>query len=243
MRSNMDVERCLSFINCQLHPQGNVCLSEPDTRPAVTISRMTGSGGFTVANKLAEYLQTHIPVACQWTVFDRNLMERVLEDHHLHKRIAGFISENHKPMVTDVLEELLGLHPSAWTLVQQTTETIWHLALMGHVILVGRGANVITQHLANAFHVRLVGSVERRTKRVQQVNDLDPHAALKFLKKRDRERRWYLKEHFHKDIDDPSLYHLLVNTDRIPHDEAARLIGDAVIHRFRLDRRTETAVN
>lgn len=237
MRRNIDVERCLSFIKCQLHPEGNVMIAESGTKPAVTISRMTGCGGYTVATKLAEYLQTHVPVSCQWTVFDRNLMEKVLEDHHLHKSIAGFMAEKHKPMVADIVEELLGLHPSAWTLVQQTTETLWHLALMGNVILVGRGANVITQHLENVFHVRLIGSIERRTKRIQEVKGLDPHAALKFLKKGDKERRRYVKEHFHEDIDDPSLYHLTINTDRIPHDEAVRLIGDVVINRSQQDRR------
>jgi diguanylate cyclase (GGDEF)-like protein len=42
--------------------------------------------------------------------------------------------------ITDTLDELLGLHPPAWTLVRQMTETILHLAEMGNVILVGRGA-------------------------------------------------------------------------------------------------------
>ena len=243
MWKNIGVEQCLAFINCQLRSKGKGSPFEPAIRPAVTISRMTGCGGRSVAAKLAEDLQARAPVDCQWTVFDRNLMEKVLEDHHLPKRIAEFLPENHKPMLTDILEELLGLHPSSWTLVQQTTETIWHLAQMGYVILVGRGANVITKKLDNVFHVRLVGSLEKRTAHVQQVYDLGPHDALKFLKQEDKGRRRYLKEHFHEDIDDPSLYHLVINTGRIPHDEAARLIGDAVINRFRLGRRAEAVLS
>ena len=56
----------------------------------------------------------------------------------------------------------MGLHPSSWTLVQQTNATILQLAQMGNVILVGRGATVITSKLNNVFHVRLVGSLEKR---------------------------------------------------------------------------------
>lgn len=176
---------------------------------------MTGSGGRTVAAQLAEYLQSHVPGHCHWTVFDRNLMEKVLEDHHLSKHIAEFLPEKHKSMLADAVEELLGLHPSSWTLVQQTTETILHLAQMGYVILVGRGANVVTRELENVFHVRLVGSLEKRTERVQQVYDLGQFDALEFLKNEDKGRKRYLKEHFGKDIDDPSLYHLVINTDRV----------------------------
>lgn len=164
-----------------------------------------------------------------------------MEDHHLPKRIAEFVPESHKSTVADIIEELLGLHPSSWTLLQQTVETILHLAQLGRVILVGRGANVITSKLENVFHVRLVGSLEKRTDRVQQVYDLGRLDALEFLGKEDKGRRRYLKEHFHMDIDDPILYHLIVNTDRISYDATARLIGDEVIRRFHLDRRVEAA--
>jgi cytidylate kinase len=242
MWTNIGYDRCLAFINSQLRPP--VARSYVDTpiKPAITISRMTGSGGRTIAATLAEFLQTRVPCHCQWTVFDKNLMQQVLEDHHLSKRIAEFVPENHKSMISDMLDELFGLHPSLWTLVQQTAETILRLATMGCVILVGRGANIVTNKLDNAFHVRLVGSLEKRTERVQQVYNLGRQDALEFIKKEDHGRRRYLKDHFHRDIDDPTLYHLVVNTDRIDYDAAARLIGDEVIRRFHLDRRVEAAV-
>ena len=213
-------------------------LFETSIRPAITISRMAGAGGYTVASKLAEYLQTHVPARCEWTVFDRNLIEKVLEDHHLHKRIADFMAENkRKSMITDSMEEYLGLHPSSWTLVQQTAETILHLAQMGYVILVGRGGNVITGKLPNAFHVRLVGSLEKRVGHAQEVHNLGRPAALEWIKKEDTGRRHYVKENYDKDIDDPLLYHLVLNTDLIPFDKAASLIGDEVIKRFQLGHR------
>ncbi len=239
MWKNIGYEQCLAFINCQLRPQGESHLVSGAIRPTITISRMTGSGGRTVAAILTDYLQTRIPGSCRWTIFDRNLVEKVLEDHHLHKRIGEFMPENHKSMLGDMIEELLGLHPSSWTLVQQTAETILHLAHLGHVIIVGRGANIITSKLENVFHVRLVGSLETRTRRVQEVFDLGRQAALEFIHKEDKGRRRYLKEHFDKDIDDPLLYHLIVNTDHLRYDDAARLIGDEVIRRFHLERRVE----
>lgn len=235
MWKNIGLEQCRSFINCQLS-SGGWARSDGLVKPAITCSRMTGTGGLTVADELAEYLQAKVPRHAPWTVFDRKLVEQVLEDHHLSKRVAEFMPENHKSMLTDMFEELLGLHPSAWTLVHQTAETILHLAQMGNVILVGRGASVVTRELDNVFHVRLVGSVAKRIERVQQVYELDRPAAIEFINRKDKGRRRYLKEHYHEDIDDPLLYHLIINTDRIRSEDAARLIGDEVIRRFHLDR-------
>ena len=235
MWKSIGLEQCLSFINCQLRPADPAGLGQ-SVRPTITISRMTGSGGRTVASELVEYLQARSPAVCHWTVFDRNLIEKVLEDHHLPKRLAQFMPENHKPLLGDVLEEILGLHPDSWTLVHQTAETILRLAQMGCVILVGRGANIITAGLENAFHVRLIGSLPKRIERVQKVYDLDRPDALRFIDKEDRGRARYLKEHFGKKINDPLLYHLTINTDRIGYTEAARMVGEVVIQRFKLGR-------
>jgi cytidylate kinase len=235
MWKNIGIERCSSFINCQLSP-GILVSQHGRVRPTITISRMTGSGGRTIASQLADHLQARVPGNAPWTVFDRKLVAQVLEDHHLSERIAAFMPEGHKSMLTDIFEELLGLHPSSWTLVHQTAETILRLATMGNVILVGRGASVVTRHLENVFHVRLVGSVEKRTERVQQVYGYDRKTALEFIHREDKGRRQYLKEHLQEDIDDPSLYHIVINTDRIRYEDAARLIGDEVIRRFQLYR-------
>jgi cytidylate kinase len=244
MWNNIGFDLCQSFINCQLRPGETKERSRlrPAISPSITISRMTGSGGRAIASKLADYLQAHVPVDCHWTVFDRTLIERTLEDHHLPKRMAEYMPESHKSAVGDVVEELFGLHPSSWTLVRQTSETMLRLARMGHVILVGRGANVVTSKLENVYHVRLVGSLEKRAARVQEVFGLDRHQALDFIRKEDSGRRRYLKDHFGEDIDDPLLYHLVINTDRIAYDDAARMIGREVVERFDLERYEPTAI-
>ena len=235
MWHNIGLEKCISFIKSESHPKGKSSSAPASIRPAITISRMTGAGGHTVASILADYLQMHVPAHDGWTVFDQSLVEKVLEDHHINTRFAGFMEESHKSMLIDSVEEWMGLHPSSWTLVQQTNATILQLAKMGNVILVGRGATVICSMLNNVFHVRLVGSLEKRIEYGQQLYNLDRKAALNFIKKRDEGRKRYLKDNFDVDVDDPLLYHVIINTDLVQYDEAARLIGDEVIRRFKLD--------
>jgi cytidylate kinase len=234
MNTEYGLEQCRTFLNAQWQSAGKAAAAAEAGVPrrAVTISRQTGSGAHSVAEKLAAFLQTRSPKgACPWTVFDRNLVEKVLEDHNLPQRLAQFMPEDRVSEIADTMDELFGLHPPSWTLVHQTTDTILRLAELGNVILIGRGATVITSKLDYVFHVRLVGSLERRAKHIQEMDHLSKKAAMDRIRREDRGRKRYLKRYFDTDLDDPMLYHLVINTDLVPYEEAARIIADAVLER------------
>lgn len=223
-----ELEAWRSYIFSQLEVDKKLPAADGATSgPAVTISYQTGSGAHEIAERLAGVLQEaepkgHVP----WTVFDRQLVEKVLEDHELPKALAKFMPEDRRSFIQDVMEELVGLRPPSWVMVPKIAETVLHLADAGHVILVGRGANFITARIPNVFHVRLIASLPKRIERVQAINGLTPEEATKFVKDEDRSRSRYVKEHFHKSVDDDLFYHLILNTDRIPLADAAQLIGD-----------------
>ena len=234
MKTQYGFEKALTFINTQLQAAGKgmTALEEGVPRRAVTISRQTGSGAHSVAEKLAALLQAHTPKeACPWTVFDRNLVEKVLADHDLPERVARFMPEDRISSISDTMEELFDLHPPSWLLVRKVSETILHLLELGNVIVIGRGATVISAKLDHVFHVRLVGSLPKRAQHVQEMNHLSKEAALRLIRREDRGRERYLKRYFKTDLNDPLLYHLVINTDLVSHDEAARLIADAVLRR------------
>ena len=232
LSSSIGLERCRSFINCQLNPAGHPSyVTHPNGIHwrVVTISRQAGSGGYSVGGRLAELLQARRPDASPpWTVFDKNLVEKVLEDHHLPSRLARFMREDRISEISDTMDELFGLHPPSWTLVRKTADTILRLAEMGHAIMIGRGAHVITRNLDYVFHVRLVGSLERRVKYMQELEHLSTEAARDLVRRDDAGRARFLKKYFKKDINDPLLYHLVINTDLICYAAAARMIADQV---------------
>jgi cytidylate kinase len=233
MNTKTSFEKCLVYIGAQLESDAKPLRPDAKPEPAVTISRETGAGGVPLAEQLAHYLQTHGPKTGRpWTVFDKNLVEQILADHNLPKELARYMPEDKVSQLNDMVEELLGLHPPSWTLMRQTTETILHLAELGNVILVGRGSTAITAELDNVFHVRLVGSPEKRVQLVEEFYHLDRKAALDFMRKEDRGRRRFLKKYFEQEIDNPLLYHMIINTDRFSYEEATRLIGDAVLRKF-----------
>lgn len=237
MNIPVGIDQCLSFINAQWHGPRGAQFGNGSHRRAITISRQTGAGGHSVAARLAERLNLQSPPeACPWTVFDKNLVEKVLEEHHLPGRLARFMPEDRISEMADTMDELFGLHPPSWTLVRQTADTILHLAELGNVILLGRGAHVITRRLDFMLHVRLVGALENRVRNVQQTEGLEAKAAQDWVNRQDLGRRRYLKKYFNCDIEDPLLYHLVINTDLVPYDEAARLIAEAVQYQPKLVR-------
>ena len=228
--TSLGVEHCTSFISSQFQSAGEAG-AETGVRRAVTISRQAGCGALVVAEKLARYLQEHSPKnARPWTVFDRNLMEKVLEDHDLPARLAQFLPEDRVSHLEDIMADLLKAYPSSQTVVRQTTETILKLASLGNVILIGRGGNVISARLPNMFHARLVAPLEQRVEHCHEFYRMTKTEARAFCRREDLGRKRYLKKYFHADIADPLLYHLVINTGLVTYDDAAKLIGDAVLN-------------
>jgi CMP/dCMP kinase len=204
-------------------------------QPSITISRETGSGAVTIAQILVERLNAVSESAsntASWTVFDRNLAKRVLADHELSQNLERFMVEDARLPVEAIVEELLGLHPTQWTLVQQTTKTILRLASLGRTILVGRGAEVITSRLPFVFHVRLVAPLEKRIQHASQYYSLTEEDAAKMIKETDHGRRRYLRRYFDAEPDDPLLYDLVLNTGRLGFVRTAELIAQGAMNHY-----------
>ena len=232
--ASIGLEGCREFINAQAHPLHRSSSTHPAgvRAPLITISREAGAGGHTVAEHLVEGLRDRAREGTPpWTIFDRNLVEKVLEDHDLPSGLAALMPEDRVSEISDTMDQLFGLRPSSWTLVRKTADTILRLAELGNVVVIGRGANIITNNLDHAFHVRLIGSLDTRVARTRESEHLSRPAAEQLVRDTDEARRRYVKKYYGEDIGDPLLYHVVINTDRMSTFEAARLIADAVSSR------------
>lgn len=226
MNTTFGLDRCFSFINCHLQTPKPVHGQQAANVKCITISRQSGCGAHVFAEELAAFLQARTPPGTRpWTVFDRTLMEAVLQDHHLPARLAAFMPEDRVSRLNDIIQELFSLHPPTETMVRQTAETILRLAELGNVIILGRGANIITAPMPQVLHVRLLGSVQQRVAHMLQFDKLNRKDALKRIEREDGGRRRYLKKYFGREIDDPLLYHLVINTDLLSLHEAAVMVG------------------
>jgi cytidylate kinase len=213
-------------------------------KPTITISRQTGAGALTVANLTAQELDREYQgnPPCPWAVFDRNLVTRILEDHHLSAEIKNFLAEDTRFSLTDALESLLGLHPSSWTLRECAKKTIRTLAVSGNVILVGRGAGIITALLPNVLHVRLIAPFDFRVRHFAEFHQVTVEKATALVRETDEGRHRYVQTYLGADVDDPLHYHLVINTKRTGFQQAARIIRTALIDRVVGDDQKKQAV-
>ena len=196
--------------------------------PVITLSREAGAGAVTIGERTAELLNRDRKEGPPWTVFDKNLLSKVLADHRFPEHLKQFFPEDVRAGVTGIVEEILGLHPSSWTLAEHATETILQLANMGHVILVGRGANLIAAKIRPAVHVRLVAPFAERVAHNAEFYHLTHAEAETFTRKADVGRRRYVKRYFRTDIEAPLNYTLTINTGRLDYQAAAHVIAEAV---------------
>lgn len=204
------------------------------SRLFITISRQPGAGAITIGEKTAEFINNKKEANWPrpWTVFDKNLIKSVLEEHNLPDEFEKYMPEGKISQIQDILDDLFGVHPPAIALVHKTSETILHLAQTGNVILVGRGADIVTREIEGGFHIRLIGSLGNRVQRVMEFSRLDKKEAEKLIAKAEKDRKKYFKEYFSKNAEDPLLYDMLINTDFISYDNAAKMIVDSAFHSY-----------
>lgn len=200
------------------------------TEPFVTISRETGAGDIRFCDLLEEYLNNNdMHRKNEWKIFDKNILEQIVKDQDLPSEMAKYISEKRVSEMQDVIEQLFSLHPSEQILIKKASNTILHLALLGDVILIGRASNIITRNLGGGLHIRLIDSIERKIKNIQDVFNISKIDAAKFIRKEDKEKKLYLKKYFSTDIDDPLNYSLVLNLSLFTTDDAVTLAGDEIM--------------
>ena len=222
-------EKCKQYIN--LHS------IDADTKkeifPCITISRQTGSGSYEVSEKLINILQKKTKHPDNpWTYFNKDLITKVVEEFKLPKVFTSYLMEDKYNHISDAVNELLGVKPAEWTIVHKSTEIILQLARYGKTIIVGRGSNVITSKLPNSFHIRLIAPIDHRLKHVQEVFKFSKQEAMEYIKREEANRNKYLKSHFFREPDDPTLYHIIINSGKLSYEECAFVIAEALIKKF-----------
>jgi hypothetical protein len=227
MSEHATFSECCSYVAAlvQEHP----IAKDTHIPSAITISRQAGARGRSIGQKLKAKLRADSPKdAVPWTFFDETLVEQVLKDHNLPTNLAKFMPEDAVSEYSATINEILGRHPSLWTLFEHTAQTMTRLCHTGHCILVGRGGNKVAEGLANVTRVRFVGSHARRMQQMVTVYGKSIDEAKRYIKDEDHARKRYMKHLFNSDIDDPLEYDLVINTDHYSDEAVVAMILAAV---------------
>jgi cytidylate kinase len=104
---------------------------------------------------------------------------------------------------------------------------VYEVAKQGQGIIMGHGSQMLLRDFGCALHVRIHASESSRIENLMSQRGLGREVAEKLVRKSDNERRGFMRFAFHMDWNDPSLYDLVINRDKLGIDSAAGLIIQA----------------
>lgn len=194
-------------------------------RPTVTLTREFGCEGYPVAQGLQELLEKR--TGQPWVVMDRALLEAVAKDHHLTAEILQNIGSKNR-FLDDFISTFTPRWKSDKDYYRLLSSQIIALAQEGNVILVGRGAVILTQDTGNCFHFRIVAPMAFKARSIAARASLTADQARDLIEERQRQRDAFLKDFLGRDVADPTLYHLLFNNARCSAERIAAIMADVV---------------
>ncbi|WP_025321503.1 cytidylate kinase-like family protein [Deferrisoma camini] len=216
--------------------------------PVITISNQFGAGGPEIGRELAkrlgiDYLDKEIlhRVALEVNVPDEEVEE--FEEEH-HSKFRSFFSTIFD---LDALKKKAKAPPEEFAqgyddrdkipfhyrvdgwidsdiYKQMIVKVITALGRRRGVVIVGRGGQVVLQDNPRTVHVRIVADEEDRVAWTAQRRNLSSEEARDFVHLVDARSHDYLRFYFDVDPDQPTLYHAVLNTSRIPRERCVEII-------------------
>ncbi len=214
----------------------------------ITVSRELGSWGSEIAADVARSLgwrfvdreilyraarAAGVPeLALEELSFEgrRSFVDRLLSALHLEPTVPPLPEAGDRERLAQPFGGILApvLPPVAPTLESYASmlgDVVRAIADKGHVVIVGRGAQVILAGRQDAFHVRITAPFHVRAERLRREQGLPRAQAAARVRESDRARAEYVRRFYHADWRDPLLYDMVINTAHISRRTAVRLIA------------------
>ena len=107
---------------------------------------------------------------------------------------------------------------------QASRDALLSQASTGEGVILGRGAAPALRRDPRALRVRITGPEERRLEQAMRLGQLDRDAAARALRNMDRTHAEYVRQFYEVEIDDPSLYHLIIDATAMPPPTCVAMI-------------------
>ncbi len=195
-------------------------LGRPELGPYVTISRQSGSGGSSIARRLAEELG--------WNVLDRELVEGLARELELDPHQLELMDETRTNWLRDTIFNLLDsklvLQDSYVTLLGRIMALAAH---KGQVIFVGRAGNLVLPR-DDGLRVRIIAPRPWRIQRFANRESLGETAASERVASLDAARSDFVRRHFKVDADDPAAFDIVLDAAALGEGGVVTLVKKAM---------------
>jgi cytidylate kinase len=189
--------------------------------PVVTISRMAGSGGRTLAAGLVANLGL--------TLQDHSLVGRIARDRNLERSIVSQLDEHAvnqaELWIKGVFKKRIFLKDEYHAAL---VSVVSKLGAAGDVVFLGRGAHLILGE-NTTLRIRVVASRSVRLQRIMERTGLSRAEARALMDETDRNREEFIRSVFKVEPDEPGHFDLILNTDRMKPECMLEVVNLALI--------------
>lgn len=200
--------------------QSHISPKGPWEKAMVTISRLHGAGGDDVAASLGKLLG--------WQVFDREVVDYIAMTARVRERIVATFDERKKSEIETWMQTLLD-HSALGVdkYFQHLVNVLVAIAEHGQAIIIGRGGNFVVQK-NRSCRVLITAPLPLRIERITNKHHILKQDAKKIIEQVDSARVAYIKRYFHQDPNNTALYDLILNSEHLDGEKAARIIKNAL---------------
>jgi cytidylate kinase len=203
----------------------------------VCISSLDGAGGEEVGRLVAERLGLRL--------IDEEIIVRAAREAGVDSHVVAD-AEQRKSLAARVLKEILAgsaaVAPALGVSSPATSRdaleesddfrglirtAIEEIAAESDCVIVAHAASVALSGRAGILRVLVTASPDTRCDRMARESRVDEREAAELVVRSDAARADYLKRFYGLKEEPPTLYDLVLNTDRLPPEQAARLIAEA----------------
>lgn len=196
--------------------------SEPGSlkHPPICISRELGSG----AREICRFLCARLG----YETFGSTIIDEIAKDLKVQRQLVDSLDEHGRSELEMMIETYLrGREIEAQEYFKSLVRVIKALGGNGGVVLLGRGSTFILKDLA-ALNVLVVAPLELRIHRMMAYEHLGENEARDKVIAYDQQREHFVRKYFGQNIHNPGLFDLVINTARIPPEEAGELVIQAL---------------
>jgi cytidylate kinase len=191
--------------------------------PTIAVSRQYGARGAAVAHVVAEKLG--------FSYWNRELVDEIARHAHVADRLVRSFDEHHQPSVVETVRSMtVGGALTSTEYFHELTRVVDGIARHGHAVVVGRGVQFLIT--GACLRVRVVCPLDERVRGLCERRGVTPAVARKEISDNDADRAAFVRDHYHKEVDAPASYDLVVNTGSLGVEAAAEVVIAAFRGRF-----------
>jgi cytidylate kinase len=198
----------------------------------ITISRQFGIGGIELTRRISQMLD--------FSFYAKEIAAAVAKKLGLDHQVVLDYQEKLEHRTNWMMSSFAGHFAlSSKNYIKEAeyqkvvTEIVQNLAQQDNVVILGCGGQCILRNFPNTFHFRIVADLAARVAHIRlHYRNLEDIPPLKMLEHRihhmDGLRKRFIHTNFGANVDEPTLYHAILNLSRLGRDRVCEIMIEII---------------